>query len=215
MFDGAIDYGEALVVMEYKGTYLTLDAKYSGNLETLMEGIALNAGKGVEQLANGLEAIFGVGANDTFSQREQDRRNTICSFGSGDIKRVKVVYPVIVIQDFALQIGLANYKIRQEFNRELGSRRISRGVTVKPLSLITVEDLEKTIPYLAEFTLPEILDEYVSSRHEPLYTFENARMRFLGRKRVAERPNEWIHARRQEINHLIKARTRNAMNQLK
>jgi len=203
VFDGAIDYGEALVVMEYKGTYLTLDAKYSGNLETLMEGIALNVGKGVEQIVNGLQAVFGVGANDTFSQRGQDRRDIVYSFGIGDIKRVKVVYPVIVVQDFALQIGLANYKIRQEFNRELAKRGLPKGVTVKPLSLFTVEDLEKTIPYLADFTLPEILDEYVSSRHEPLYTFENARMKFLGRKQVAERPNEWIHARRQEINLLI------------
>lgn len=149
VFDGVLDYGEALVVMEYKGTYLTLDAKYSGDLEKLMEGIALNVGKGVEQIASGLHAVFGEGANDTFSERGKNLSDVVYSFGHNDIKRVKVVYPVIIVQDFALQIGLANYKIRQEFNRELKKRGLSRNVTVKPLSLITVEDFEKTIPYLA------------------------------------------------------------------
>jgi hypothetical protein len=199
-FDGVIDYGNSLVVMEYKGTYLTLDAKYSGQLEELMKGLSLNIGKGVVQIADKVEAIFKSGEHDTFSQRGE----VTYTFGDDDIRRVRKLYPVIVVQDFALQIGLANYKLRQELKREMARRTLREGVAVMPLSLINVEDLEKVIPYLNEVSLTDILDEYVSPQHEPLYTFENALTRFLNKRGAEHRDNEWIQERRQDLNERIK-----------
>jgi len=73
-----------------------------------------------------------------------------------------------------------------------------------PLSLLTIENIEKVIPYLDSFALTTILDEYISPTHEPLYTFENALARFLNGKKVAHRNNEWMLSRRKELNQLIK-----------
>jgi hypothetical protein len=198
-FDGVIDYGNSLVVMEHKGTYLTLDAKYSGQLEELMKGLSLNIGKGVVQIADKLEATFKSGEHDTFSQRGE----VAYTFRDEDIKRVRKIYPVIIVQDFALQIGLANYKLKQELKREMERRTLREGITVMPLSLLTIEDVEKVIPYLNEFSLTDILDEYVSPRQEPLYTFENVLTRFLNEREAEHRNNEWILARRQELNERI------------
>ena len=199
-FDGVIDYGNSLVVMEHKGTYLTLDAKYSGQLDELIKGLSLNIAKGVVQIADKLEATFKSGEHETFTQRGE----TPLAFRDEDIKRVRKIYPVIIVQDLALQIGLANYKLRQDLRREMERRTLREGVTVMPLSFITVEDFDKVIHYLNEISLTDILDEYVSPRHEPLYTFENTLTRFLNKRGMEHRDNEWIQARRQDLSQRIK-----------
>lgn len=203
-FDSVIDYGDSLVVMEHKGTYLTLDAKYSGQTDTLLAGIGKNMGKGVRQIADKLEAIFNPAEHDTFSQRDGSNEHKLYTFGNQDLNRVRKIYPVMVVQEFALQFGLANYKIRQEFKREIEQRNLRQGITVMPLSLLTVEDIEKVIPYLDDFILPTILDEYISPKQEPLYSFQNVLNRFLNEKRVLHRNNEWVLSRRQELTQLIK-----------
>lgn len=203
-FDSVIDYGDSLVVMEYKGTYLTLDAKYSGQADALLAGIGKNLGKGVKQIAAKLEAIFNSAEHDTFSQRDNSNEHKLYTFGSQDLNRVRKIYPVMVVQEFALQSGLANYKIRQEFKREIEGRLLRQGVTVMPLSLLTVEDIEKVIPYLEDFTLPTILDEYISPKQEPLYSFQNVLNRFLNEKSILQHNNEWVLSRGQELTQLIK-----------
>lgn len=201
-FDGAIDYGNALVVMEYKGTYLTREAKYSGQLETLMEGINKNVGKAVTQLADGIEKVFGTNQQDTFSQRTAGK--VVYTFRKEDAGRVKKIYPVIIVQDFALSIGLANYKLRQELKRALEQRKIVAEINIMPLSLITIEDFEKAVAYIDEVKLTDILDEYISPKHEPLFTFENALVRFIEKQGIAWRDNQWIVERRTAMNKEIK-----------
>lgn len=201
-FDGAIDYGNALVVIEYKGTYLTREAKYSGQLETLMEGINKNVGKGVTQLADGIEKVFGTNQQDNFSQ--QTGGKVVYTFGKEDVKRVKKIYPVIIVQDFALLIGLANYKLRQEFKRALERRKLIAEINIMPLSLITIEDFEKALAYIDEVKLTDILDEYVSPKHEPLFTFENSLVRFIEQQGIEWRDNQWIVERRAAMNKAIK-----------
>lgn len=73
-----------------------------------------------------------------------------------------------------------------------------------PLSLLTVEDIEKVIPYLEDFTLPTILDEYISPKQEPLYSFQNVLNRFLNEKSILQHNNEWVLSRGQELTQLIK-----------
>ena len=54
---------------------------------------------------------------------------------------------------------------------------------VKPLSLLTIEDLENLLPYLGEVSLPEILDEYIKP-HEPLFSFEHILNRFRKQRKI-------------------------------
>jgi hypothetical protein len=69
---------------------------------------------------------------------------------------------------------------------------------VRPLSLLTVEDLETIIPYLGEVSLTDILEEYIKPR-EPLHTFEHVFNVYRGRKKLARRGNVWIEQRFEEL----------------
>jgi len=197
VFDAVLDYGRALVVFEHKGKYLDLGAKYSGDRELMLAELKSEKriGKGVYQLADNIQWVFdnGLGAKRlTFHEREPTNR-----FGLRDIGRVKRIYPVIVHQDFSLGLNCVNQIMAEFFAEEVAKRRVDRGL-VGPLSLLSVEDLEMVIPYLAALPLPDILEEY--SRHDdPLTTFDRIFSAFLRSKRTKRRRNEWIDHRSDEI----------------
>ena len=100
-FDGALDYGDALVVLEYKGGYLSLDAKQGGSAEKLLAGIArkIGEGKGIRQLARGIERLFHpeADARDTFSGLDEARGRRVSQFRSEDVSRVRKVYPELEV----------------------------------------------------------------------------------------------------------------------
>lgn len=203
-FDSVIDYGDSLIVMEHKGTYLAIAEKYSGQSDLFLKGIEKNIGKGIKQLAEKLAIVFADSTPDTFSQRDASGATILFGFSNKDSGRVEKIYPIIIVQDFAFQIGLANYQLRLEFEREIQKHKYRRGVSIMPLSLLVVEDIEKVIPYLNEISLTAILDEYVSASYDPIYTFQNVLYRVLRERNIQQRPNEWVLNRRREINQLIK-----------
>ena len=95
-FDSVIDYGDSLVVMEHKGTYLTIAEKYSGKRDLFLKGIEKNIGKGVRQITKKLATLF-TGLNpDTFSQRDETGAQALYSFDIQDLGRVKKIYPIII-----------------------------------------------------------------------------------------------------------------------
>lgn len=198
-FDGVIDYGDALVVIEEKGKYLEFSAKYSGRREVLLEDLHERFGKGVRQLAGNLENVFNndpAQRRHTFSERGANKE-PILQYTLEAASHVKRVYPVLIVQDFSLQIGFANRELRNLFDDEVKKRRIDPTL-ICPLSLLTVEDLENILPYLGEIPLTDILDEYIKP-HQPLYRFEHILNQFLERKRIERKPNEWIEQRFEEL----------------
>ena len=74
---------------------------------------------------------------------------------------------------------------------------------VRPLSLISVEDLEMVIPHLFDITLMDILDEYARD-DDPLMTFEKIFRRLLKKKRIKFRRNQWLDRRFEEIRQEIR-----------
>jgi hypothetical protein len=203
-FDGAIDYGDSLVLMEYKGTYLTREAKYSGNVEELMKDFDKNIGKAVRQLATNIEMVFGLQNKHTFSQFNDAGDQILYGFDEQAVRRIKKIYPVIVAQDHSLTIGFANHMARRQFALEKQALKLRSGVVLMPLSLLTIEDLEKTIPHLTDFSLLEVLDEYASRDQQPLHTFVNALVRLLRKNGIEQRDNEWILNRLNEIKQTMK-----------
>ncbi len=84
-FDGVLDYGDALIVMEEKGKYLEFSAKYSGQRELLLKDFHERFGKGIVQLASNLEIFFNSDVDlrkHTFSQNILNRMSRFLASGT-------------------------------------------------------------------------------------------------------------------------------------
>jgi hypothetical protein len=198
-FDGAIDYGESLIVMEHKGGFLSAALKYSGRTHDLLSELDKKFGRerhaGVEQLARKIEVIFNA---------EHQERKT---FSQLDVRRIRKVYPVLIAQDLSLQTGLANWRLRRWFEQEIAKRKLDSNMIVRPLCLITIDNLERLVPYLeaGDFTFTDILDEYGLGAYQPHETFRDAIIAFRKKREIPHRPNELVLRRYEEMSDFFKS----------
>ena len=198
-FDAALDYKSKLVVMEHKGKFARLKPRCSGDREQLLrelkEGDVI--GKAVVQLARNLSFVFNNQSPEsrhTFYVRDRQRVRT---YGLNYIRKVRYVYPIIVHQDYFLRMNGVTHMARDLFRGELAKHPIDPEL-VRPLTLITVEELEHLIPYLKVKPLPQILEKYFLFT-DPYDTFHNFFMWFLKKNGIKEIRNEWIDQRSQEL----------------
>jgi hypothetical protein len=172
--DSVLDYGDSLVLMEHKGGYLSLGEKYSDDAGRLLTGVAEKFGleKAIKQLSRGIGMLFNEdgGACDTFSELDE-KRHPVRSFNTADIERIRKIYPVLVVQDFSMASGFMNRHLKLQFEQKLRDYRLDPKVHVRPLSLLTVENLENILEHLEEIKLTDFLDEYAHTQHQPLSTF--------------------------------------------
>lgn len=203
-FDAVLDFGDALVVMEHKGKYLKLEAKYSERREVLLPDLDERFGKGVRQLADNIEQVFNIDEARRGELSERDGAgNPVRSFVGEDGRRVRTIYPVIVVQDFSLRIGFANRWLRNLFAAEMRKRSLDPSL-IRPLSLLTIEDVENVLPYLDSLSFTDVLEEY-AKEHEPLYTFEYIFRELRARRGVARRPDERFEGRLRELHEELKS----------
>jgi tetratricopeptide (TPR) repeat protein len=192
--DGVLTSGNALVLMEHKGGYLSLDEKYSGDAGKLLTGLANKFGldKAVKQLSRGISRLFDEDAEkrDVFSVFNEAHR-PVRTFGSDDAAQIRKVYPVLVVQDFSMTIGFMNRRLKLQFAEKMQEYSIDPRVEVRPLSLLSVEDLEDILEHREEVSLTEILDEYARDQHEPLSTFNGIFGRYLREKGIKRRRYNW------------------------
>lgn len=203
-FDALIDYGDALVVMEHKGKCLKLEAKYSERRDVLIADLDERFGKGVRQLADNIEVMFNTDEAKLgeFSERDAEGQ-AIKSFTINDAKRVRMIFPVIVVQDFSLHIGFANRWLRNLFDSEIRTRSIDLKL-IRPLSLLTIEDVENILPYLDVLSFVEILEEY-TKEHEPLYTFDYIFSELRVHRGIARRRDRRFEKRLGELHEELKS----------
>lgn len=202
-FDGFLDYGDTVIALEYKGKYLSLTAKYSGDRDLLLADLDERFGKAARQLAQRSETAFNrdLQQRHGFSQRDQNNQPVI-SYTVDFSRQVRRVYPVVVVQDPAMRIGFANREIQKIFVAEIKTKAVDQDL-IKPLTLLTVEDLEYLAPYLGEVTFPEILEEYLKP-HEPIISFRYIMNQYLDRRGIARRKNEWTMKRYDELRDSLK-----------
>jgi hypothetical protein len=208
-FDSALALGSDLVVFEEKGKYLALPAKYGGDRDELRNELDTRFGKGVRQLARNLEMVFHRDASKrkTFSEYNSNQE-AINSFDLARINKVRRVYPVLVVQDFSLELGFANWNLRDALSEEIGRTDLAPGL-VKPLTVMTVEDLEYILPYLKNVPLQNILD-YHARKLEPIVTFKyifNSYLRLRGLEPSLK--NKWVERRVHAIFDSMRAMFRN------
>jgi hypothetical protein len=199
-FDAVLDYGSALVVIEHKGKYLELGAKYSGQRELLLADLKSKKriGKGVYQLADNIQLVFNndPDGRHTFHERDESGQ-PVKQFGLKEISRVRRIYPVIVHQDFSLRLNGVNQIMSKFFTTEIEQHRVDLAL-IRPLSVLTIEDLEVIIPYLGAIPLPDILEEY-AKYDDPLLTFQRIFKQLCFKRRTALRDNPWIARRKDEL----------------
>lgn len=146
--DALLDFGDMVLVFEFKHFLLPHEVRYSRDA-TLLEKelrkklVSNQKGKqkAVRQLASASAAI---------------RSGRIATLLGGDESRPKkaAVYPVVVVADASLEAPFVNTFVNDLFQREIA------GLDVKPLTLMSVQELEDTLPIMAagQATWNEILD---------------------------------------------------------
>lgn len=198
--DSVIDYGDTLILLEHKGGYLSLDEKYSGDVFKLLAGVEAKFGKAIRQLSRATERLFHA---DDARRRAFSHLNKDGSRGPGltveELKRVRIVYPVVVVQDFAMTIGFMNRRLRMQLNEAVGNLPLDSKVNVRPLTLLTIENLEDLLEHLRELRLTDVLDEYARHENSPLSTFEEIFRALLSARNILQRRNAWSAARGEQF----------------
>ncbi len=201
-FDAVLDYKSNLVVIEHKGKFARLKARYSGDREILIDELKTGdiIGKAAKQLAKNLSFIFNNqpnGKRHTFFVEENERRKT---YETKKISRVARIYPVIIHQDYFLRLTGVSNLAREIFEAELEKHPIDRSL-VRPLVLLTIEDLEFLIPYLRLKALPLVLESYISASqsNNTLNTFNNFMIRFRKKHKLGRHTPPWIEQKRDQL----------------
>ncbi len=203
-FDGLINYGGAVIAMEYKGKFLKLEAKYGEDRRVLMDDLNERFGKAARQLAYNIELCFNTQEDHraAFSVKDQNNQKVL-SLTNDEIHNFTSIYPVVIVQEHALRIGFANHWLRTLFQAEIADRSVDL-TRIRPLSLIAIEDLEVTLPYLRDLSLVSILDEYAKNQ-DPLISFKHVLNNLIrNRPYVPNRPDRWLDRKIHELHEEIK-----------
>ncbi len=197
-FDAVLDYKSRLVVMEHKGKFARLKPRCSGDREELLKELKGGdiVGGAVSQIARNLGFVFNEQSSSrhTFYVQEPQRKKV---YDLNYIRKVNYIYPVIIHQDFFLRMIGVTHMARDIFKEEL--RKYPIDITlVRPLTLLTVEDLELLIPYLKIMPLHQILEKYFLFT-EPFETFQTFFAWFVKKNGIQNRPNDWIKRRSDEL----------------
>ena len=129
-FDGVWIRDTRFVPMEYKGGFLKLEARYSGDVKAFKADLLLKIGKGCKQLATKIESLFHI---------EPLRRRRVVEFSSEGFTRV---VPVLVVQDQILRSPLVNWMLNKHFNSLLDRSKLRPGLTVDALTVASIHEIE-------------------------------------------------------------------------
>ena len=136
---------DTLILVECKASVLSAKAKFSGDFRNFRNGIAPNALRGIEQLANAIESLGTTGVKGI------------------DISKVRKIYPVLVLSDHAFSLLGMNGFLDSEFQGKARRRKTSQEHwEIMPLAVLTIADLENLEPYLRDKPFYAHLDEWIA-----------------------------------------------------
>jgi hypothetical protein len=132
-FDGALMQDRRFVPMEYKGGFLKIEARYSGNTDSFEKDLDLKIGEGCKQLAWKIGRLFSA------SPRHRKKLRDV------PLDHVTRVVPVLVVQDYMLRGPFVNWWLNKRFNALLDKSRLRHDVTVDSLNLVGIHELETMV----------------------------------------------------------------------
>ena len=155
--DIAICGSDTLILLECKAPILRAESKYSGDFNILyaelkdkiIEGERPEKARGIKQLCNAIQSLFH--ADET--QRQSIKRI--------DISKIKKVYPVLVLSDRMFSVPCMNWFLNSEFERLMGDINLEVNLDIKPLTVLTIQDLESLEPYLSDTPFHAYLDKWL------------------------------------------------------
>ncbi|MCU1385579.1 MAG: hypothetical protein JWL71_4276 [Acidobacteria bacterium] len=187
-FDDIVSEASDLVVIQCKGAFLPIDARYSGKSEPLLAGLNkrfdFNAGAACEQLLRNLEFTFSINVE----------RREIGDLATGDIRNV---YPLAIVQEPLLGFWLAAKLLVDEFVMQTEHMLWKLDLKVRPVVFMTIEELETIAAYInaKDFTLAEFLREKLGTDREHKLSVEQFLKRvFLKSRGLSLRRNEFMAA---------------------
>lgn len=148
--DGLLDYGDTIVLMEYKSSPLAVVPRHSVSPHALAREILAKfaakkgSGTGERRGARGIPQLAGR-VRAFLAGRP---------IGGVASARVLSIYPVLVCSDTALGAPMVNCLLRRAFDRELAGIDRTR---VRPLSVLTVEDVEMMLGREGDVGFPAML----------------------------------------------------------
>jgi hypothetical protein len=162
--DGILNFGEDLVLLEYKFTILTQEAKYSSSKNQLIEEIKLKfeknkkgEWKGYGQLANNINKLFSKDSNLTCKNINTEK--------------IKRVYPILITYEHIFNAPLTNHFFNKSFQNLIDISSIDKHIEIKPLIIITVEDFEAAQPFLNK--LSKLIQERLEFDKELHFSFSD------------------------------------------
>ena len=132
-FDGVFLQDSRFLAMEYKGGFLKIEARYSGNPQAFESDLELKIGEGCQQLADKIETLFNA---------DPKKRRKLKDIPLNHITRV---IPVLVVQDHILRGPFINWHLNKIFNAGLDRTQLSSEVAVDSLNLVGIHELETMV----------------------------------------------------------------------
>ncbi len=158
--DIAVSGNETLILLECKSPILRAETKFSGDLDKfdtelkdkIVEGERPKKAKGIKQLCNAIQSLFHI---------DETQRKSIIEI---DISRISKVYPVLVLFDRMFSAPLMNRYLDSEYERLMKGIELKGDLNIKPLTVLTIEDLESLEPYLSDTPFHVHLDNWMQWR---------------------------------------------------
>ena len=160
--DVVIHGDDTLILLECKSPLLRAESKFSGDFDTLyaelkdkiIEGESPGKARGIKQLCNAIQSLF--------HSDEAQRR----SLEAIDISNIKKIYPVLILSDRMFSVPCMNWFLNLEFQRLMEDIHREADLDIKPLAVLTIEDIESLEPYLSETPFHVHLDKWIEWRTE-------------------------------------------------
>lgn len=129
-FDGAFTQDSRFLPMEYKGGFLKIEARYSGNPQVFESDLNLKIGAGCRQLADKIETLLNA---------DPKKRRTLKDIPLTHVTRV---IPVVVVQDQILRGPFINWHLKKIFNSRLDRSELHSDVAIESVNLVGIHELE-------------------------------------------------------------------------
>jgi hypothetical protein len=152
-FDGVFSKESLIVTMEYKGGFLSREAKYSGSPDALFPELERKVVAGCQQLASKIGMLF----NKNRPKRKKLR--------DVPIQHVRRVLPLLIVQDHALRGFMVNWWLNRRFRDLIKLQPIAADVEVLPLNVVNIQELET------------LVESYEGSQLDFLYVLHNRAIR--------------------------------------
>lgn len=157
--DALVDYGESVVLLEFKAVLISDTLKYGRNLDALMELLEERLLK-EDQIVRALSRLFGPKADPA---SERLFRKT----------RIREVFPVIVSYDHSICSPFLEEYLDKSLRERIDAAGLPHSLRIAPLTIASADDVDILVPLLRHgMNLASLLKKRIEQKR-PDVNFHN------------------------------------------